>query len=382
MRIGSGMTTIWILALLVGCASQASYRPLATAPSPALDLVATLYLVGDAGLGSPGRDAVLAAVRSDLDRHVTGTPRTPALVAFLGDNIYDVGARPDRAEDMAKLAAQVEALSESPTVRGVFLPGNHDWAKGASYEEGQTALEIQRAWLDQMAGRRQVGFLPDGACPGPVPVHLAGDVHVIFMDTEWLLRGPEGLCGGPDRFYDELTRELADLRGERVVLAAHHPVITGGPHGGNVGLFHNGPLVYYLAVKSGVSVQDVMSPTYAAMLDRMRRAIGAAGVRPLAMAAGHDHSLQVIRMDGADEPVYQLVSGSASKSSAVGRIDGTRYATSAHGFMRLDFTEGGTRVVVFALVPDEGAVVPVFTCRLSDGATGTCAEAPLMGEGS
>lgn len=381
MRIGSGTTTTLMAALLVGCASQASYRPLATPPSPAPDLVAALYLVGDAGLDSPGRDAVLAAVRSDLDRHVTETPRTQALVAFLGDNIYEVGARPEhRAEDMAKLAAQVDALPEAPSVRGVFLPGNHDWAKGASYDEGETAIEIQQAWLQRMEGDRDLAFLPADECPGPATIHMADDVHVVFMDTEWLLRRPEGLCGGSDRFYDDLTRELAGLRGGRVVLAAHHPVVTGGPHGGNVGPFHSGPLVYYLAVKSGVSVQDVMSPTYAAMLDRMRRAIAAAGVRPLAMAAGHDHSLQVIRMGGADEPVYQLVSGSASKSSSVGRIDGTRYATSAHGFMRMDFTDGEVRLVVFALDPDEGAVVPVFACRLSDGATETCAEAPLMGE--
>lgn len=379
MRIGRVTTTMWMTTLLVGCVSQASYRSLATPPAPVSDLVASLYLVGDAGWDSPGRDAVLARVRSDLDRHRAETPGTPALVAFLGDNIYDVGARPDhRAEDMAKLAAQVQALPESPVVRGVFLPGNHDWAKGASYEEGETAIEIQQAWLDQMEGDRDVRFMPSDECPGPATVHVADDVHVVFIDTEWLLRRPEGLCGGADRFYDDLTRELAHRRGERIVLAAHHPMVTGGPHGGNVGLFHNGPLVYYLAVKSGASVQDPMSPTYDAMLDRMRRAVAESGVRPLAMAAGHDHSLQVIRMDGDDEPAYQLVSGSASKSSVAGRIDGTRYATSAHGFMRMDFTERGTRLVVFALDPEEEAVVPVFACRLSDGATETCAEAPLM----
>lgn len=371
------------LVLSSACASNASYRPMQGALGVLDDVVARVYLVGDAGYDSPGRDAVLARLRGDVDRYAREHPASPALVVFLGDNIYDVGARHAfRVEDLAKLSAQVDAVVDAPTVRGVFLPGNHDWGKGAALSEGRSAIEVQQAWLSQIEGDKNVGFLPSDACPGPESVPVAGDVHVVFFDTEWLLRLPEDGCGGAGRFYERLVSTLRGLRGERIVLAAHHPFATGGPHGGNVGFFDYGPILYYLAAKSGVSVQDLSSGRYSDMLERLRGAISRSGARPLAMAAGHDHSLQVIRMDGPGEPRYQLVSGSGSKSSRVGRIDGTRFATSAHGYMRLDFTASRTRLVVVALGADETTVAPVFTCELSDDDDDeTCEEAPRPGAG-
>lgn len=370
------------LALLSACASNARYLPMRGAPEPVADPVATLYLVGDAGLASPARDAVLARLRSDLVRHVREHPGTPALVAFLGDNIYEVGARRAfREEDLTKLSAQVDALVEAPTVRGVFLPGNHDWGKGAEHPEGRTAIQVQQEWLSQIAGGRRVGFLPSDQCPGPATVSVAGDVHVVFIDTEWLLRLPDDDCGSADRFYERLSAELRKLRGGRIVLAAHHPMATGGPHGGNVALFDEGPIIYYLATKAGLSVQDLASGRYSRMLERLRGAIERSGASPLAIAAGHDHSLQVIRMSGRDVPRYQLVSGSGSKSTRVGRVDGTRFATSAHGWMRLDLTDSSARLVTFALDSIGDVVEPVFACDLSTDEAGACVEAVRPGTG-
>lgn len=369
-------------ALVAACGANASYLPMLGAPEPVADPVAAVYLVGDAGSDSPGRDAVLDRLRTDLSRHVGEHPTTPALVVFLGDNIYDVGARRAfRAEDLGKLSAQVDALVDAPTVRGVFVPGNHDWGKGAEHTEGKTAIQVQQEWISQIAGAREVGFLPSDECPGPVTVSVAEDVHVVLIDTEWLLRLPEDDCGSADRFYERLAAELRRLQDGRIVIAAHHPMATGGPHGGNVALLDEGPVLYYLAAKSGLSVQDLASGRYSRMLERLRDAIGESGARPLAMVAGHDHSLQVIRMHGRAAPRYQLVSGSGSKSTRVGRIDGTRFATSAHGWMRIDVSPSRTRVVTFALDSIGGTVEPVFACELSgDDDRETCAEAPHAGQ--
>lgn len=366
--------------LLTGCATDARYRVLDSPPPPLSGIQATLYLLGDAGLDSPGRTAVLAHAQADLAEHANRNPEVPALMVFLGDNIYDVGARVDfRDEDLAILAAQVRAVAAAPAVRGIFLPGNHDWGKGAPHPEGRTAIQVQQRWIQEIEGAKNVGFLPDDECPGPVRVSVSDDVHVLFIDTEWLLRQPGG-CGGPDSFYSRLTEELRGLRGDRVVLVAHHPLVTGGPHGGNVGLFENVPFIYYLAIKSGLSVQDLASGRYSAMIRRIRRAIQASGTRPLAMATGHDHSLQVIRLFASDLPVYQLVSGSASKSSRVAALDGTRFATARHGYLRVDFSSGQARLVAFAWVGespgDRSELRPVFSCLLSDGVAETCAEAP------
>ncbi|MDH3272014.1 MAG: metallophosphoesterase [Gemmatimonadota bacterium] len=366
-------------ALLGACASNTSYESTSAPPLPLPTVVASVYLVGDAGDDSPGRDRVLAAVRSDLEDHRGRHPGTPALVAFLGDNIYDVGARPEfRGVDRELLAAQVDVVPDAPGIQGIFLPGNHDWGKGAGDPDGQSAIEVQRRWIDEIAAGRQLRLLPTDSCAAPAVVDVARDVHLVFIDTEWLLRRPNDPCGGVDRFYERLEEALASRRGGRLILAAHHPMTTGGPHGGNVSLFENVPILYYLAVKSGMSVQDLGSGRYSDMIQRLRRVIRESGAVPIAIASGHDHSLQVIRMSDGDGPYFQLVSGSASKSSAAKRIEGTRYATSAHGYMRLDFTGDDVRVVTYALADDD-AVRPVFACSLAVEAGRSCPEARLRG---
>lgn len=369
---------------LAACVSNAAYVPMPGPPEDLRDVTASLYLIGDAGLANASQSAVLNHVRDDLRAHVAVHPTAPALVVFLGDNIYDLGAREAfREEDLAKLTPQIEAVVDAPGVQGVFLPGNHDWGKGADGPAGRNAVEVQQVWIDEVSGTRDVGFLPADGCPGPSVVHVAGDVYTLLIDTEWLLRLPDhDGCGSADDFYDRLRSELAALAGKRIVLAAHHPMATGGPHGGNVPWYRNGPLVYYLAVKSGLGVQDLASGRYSEMLERLRRSILASGAEPLAMAAGHDHSLQVIRLTEPGSPRYQLVSGSAAKRSDAGRIDGTRYATSSHGYMRLDFTASQSRVVVYAW-DEEGANGPVravFSCILDDASGEVpCAEAPQRG---
>ena len=349
-------------------------------PDPVTSPEALIYLVGDAGEASPGRDSVLAHLNAELSHQGASHPETPIMVVFLGDNIYEVGARQEfRSEDLAKLTAQVEAVPPRDGTRTVFLPGNHDWAKGANEETARPAVRLQESWLDEIANARDVGFLPRDGCPGPSLVHVGGNVEVAFLDTEWLLRGLEDDgCGSPQEFYGRLAAELSARPDARIILAAHHPMATGGPHGGNVGVFDHGPFVYYLAVKSGLSVQDLTSGRYSDMLTGLRTAIEESGVRPVAFASGHDHSLQVIALNGDDEPAFQLVSGSGSRTSAVEAIDGTRYAKAGHGYMRMVFTETSTDLVVFGQSSEGGSVHALFACALSADAQEACAEAPLL----
>ena len=72
-----------------------------------------------------------------LTDHLQQTPAADAawaLVLFLGDNIYEVGARPDfRSVDLEHLTVQSAVLGDDPRAVAVFLPGNHDWARGAPH---------------------------------------------------------------------------------------------------------------------------------------------------------------------------------------------------------------------------------------------------------
>ena len=364
--------------------SQVRYETM-TLPEPDVrGAEAVLYLVGDAGEANPARDAVLDHLSREIESVVGLGSGARVIVAFLGDNLYDAGLPSAPSdEDLEKLGAQVRALGASPHVRGVFLPGNHDWADGASLEDGRAAVARQREWVSQAAPGHDVQFLPDGGCPGPASENVGGSLHLVFIDTEWLLRRPEQGCGTALQFYERLAEDLRENRDRRIIIMSHHPMVSGGPHGGNVAPFENGPLVYYLVRKSGANVQDLSSGRYSEMVARLQEAIAASGTRPLVHAGGHDHTLQVIGVEAPDGPAYQLVSGAGSKSERSRQVSGTRYATDGFGYMRLDFEADGVGLTVFAMDVDGGPVRAVFACRLSTaGEDGSCPQAPLMDEGS
>jgi hypothetical protein len=302
------------------------------------------------------------------------------VVAFLGDNIYEVGARPNNEEtDLAILDAQVAALGRDPDVRGVFIPGNHDWSKGGADEQGRLAVRVQQDWVSRLSADGNIDLLPADACPGPAGLDVGQTIRLLFVDTEWLLRQPEDDCGTAAEFYERLQRDLEQNRGKRVVVMSHHPLASGGSHAGHIAPFQNGPLVYFLVRKSGVSVQDLMSPRYSDMIRGIERAFAESGTRPLLHAAGHDHTLQVIRLTGPGQPAYQLVSGAGSRSTNSRRTDGTRYATNGFGYMRLDFGAANAHLTVYAGDLDGGPVQPVFSCTLSAGALeDECPEAPRL----
>jgi len=370
-------------------ASISSLAPAAGTPS------AVLYLVGDAGEANAARDAVLAGLSADIDSVARAGQGPPVLVVFLGDNIYVEGA-PERPseDDLRKLSGQVQAIPRLPNVRAVFVPGNHDWGNGGPHDEGLAAVQRQRDWAASMADGRSIGFLPSDGCAGPAAEALGEAARLVFLDTEWLLRErADPRCGSPAEAYARLADTLRASGSRPTVVVAHHPLVTGGPHGGNVSVLEWPPVAYYLAAKSGSIRQDLGSRAYTAMRREIAAAIEASDASPLVYASGHEHTLQVIRMGGADAPAYQIVSGSASRTSSVARVEGTRYASSSHGYVRLELREPGARVVVFALPdgsdgPDaraaDGApdvatgVRAVFACTLTSAALASeCAEAPL-----
>lgn len=358
--------------------AQARYQPVVGPSAPTEPVEATLFLVGDAGEVNPHSTAVLAHLGEEIASVASGPAAGPVLVAFLGDNLYEAGAAADNEDsDLAIIEAQVATVGRHAGVRGVFVPGNHDWSKGGADDQGREAVRLQQDWISRLGAGRAVALLPADACPGPAGVDLSPSIRLLFVDTEWLLRQPDDDCGSADDFYERLQRDLEQNRGKRIVVMSHHPMASGGSHAGHIAPFQNGPLLYYLVRKSGASVQDLASPRYAEMIRRLEGAFAASGARPLLHAAGHDHTLQVIRLMGPGRPAYQVVSGAGSRSTNSRRIDGTRYATNGFGYVRVDFSAASARLTVYARDLEGGAVRPVFACTLTEAAPeDECPEAP------
>ena len=360
----------WCLAALVVTACAPSRLPLPPGAAASPDEIdTTLFLIGDAGEPLRRGDPVLAALR----RAVADRPdRT--IVAFLGDNIYARGMPPEGASDRRDAERRINAqlaVVAGTGARGIFVPGNHDWARG---ERGWDAIRRQGAYV-AARGDPRVTMVPSDGCPGPVVEDAGARVRVIVLDTQWWLhegpkpRDPDSSCSADsEEEVSAALREATKDAGDRnVIVLAHHPLATGGSHGGHFtwqqhlfplrefsrGLWIPLPVIgsaYPISRNRGVSSQDLSSVENRRMRLVLEDALAAH--RPLVYAAGHEHNLQVIRGIGG---AWHLVSGAGSYNH-VGPVtwrDSTTFAVAASGYMRLDVLgDGRTRLGVMTVGPD------------------------------
>jgi hypothetical protein len=305
----------------------------------AADQTAVLFLVGDAGSKEFDRNPVMQHMNSAV--RALDQQGVPTRVLFLGDNVYEEGVRDGHPEDLRLLGAQVEVVVGT-SAKGIFLAGNHDWGNTTRAHGLARLVNEERALGVFSAEGANVVLAPRAGCPGPKLENLetsSGDVvaTLVLLDTPWWMREPltDPRCGSTTR--EEVIRELEgvlrDAPDVLLVVAAHHPLRTGGPHGGHGGSLRR------LANRVGLIREDLNAPRYQRLIDDLSE-VFAGTSRSIIYAAGHDHSLQVIEESRGDASVLHLVSGSGSKVTGARPIDGSRFAAGMPGYMRLDFRSG------------------------------------------
>ncbi len=319
------------------------------APSLAVDLPqpsavdAVVFLIGDAGDAPRGTSPVLARLKSDVEYWAERLPRDSAVtVLFLGDNVYPVGIRdrnhPEFEADSSRLWSQIDVLggpaARARKAQGLFMAGNHDWGNMAG-EGGIARVANQEALIDDArASGHAVRLLPRAGDPGPEVVDLEDRARLVLMDTQWFLQ--ERRSGARARFFSAVRSALVEAGDRHLILAAHHPYQSAGPHGtltpGNQGLG-----LMWLMQKSGTLVQDLTSPIYNDFLEELRTSFRTTGRRPLVFAGGHDHSLQVMNPLTPEGPHTVLVSGAGSKLTPFAATEELRYAAPRPGYMTMVF---------------------------------------------
>ncbi len=337
-------------------------------------LTHSIYFVGDAGEPYITQSTLGRVLRSTLD-----ASDTKSTVLFLGDNIYPRGmpgpTDKDRAMAEKILQIQVDWIRGLDDVSAIFVPGNHDWMRGR--RDGWEQLMNQQQWLDSLKDEH-ITFLPRDGCPGPIEVPLTDEAILIIMDTQWFLHpwgkpGEEGPCDAktPADALVLISDAFSRNAGKRIILAAHHPLITYGEHGG-VSTFkdHLFPLtsvhsklyiplpvvgsIYPLYRKWLGDIQDTSHPIYKQVSSTIRTLM--AEYPGSIYAAGHEHALQAIAKDST----YFIVSGSGAKSTVVKKKKYSKFAASVTGFVRADiFARGDVRFTYYQVDADfpDGKVV-------------------------
>jgi len=284
-------------------------------------------------------------------------------VLFLGDNVYPAGVEEDApSEGYEVLSQQIEAT----TATRIFLPGNHDWG-----HKGTDRLLREQAYLDSQG----VEFMPRDGCPGPVLRPLLPSredairgVAVIAFDIDPWFFAEAGLphctqSRTPDELAAELGALLRENREQWLIVAAHHPLRSGGPHGGfsrgAMGDFITGTFLLITG-----TLQDTYEKPYRAIMAPIERALASAP--PTLYAAGHDHNLQVI--DGGDFAEFQVVSGAGAtirvRGGHVTNIDGTLFAHGHAGFIVIDFIQNGAAETALLHVVETKRDRPVFSMQI------------------
>ena len=327
---------------LAGCRA-----PRADTPTPA-EIVETIFLIGDAGEPDPR----LPDLALDSLAVQAAAVASRATIIFLGDNVYPSGSvdpsAPNYADALRRLDAQIRVVPSGAT--GIFVPGNHDWSDGGQgglFGAGTAAdglFTIRRqAELIRTRPRNpgaNLMLLPEHGCPGPVVVDKQR-VRLLLIDSQWWLHNyivkdsiTAALCtaqtvGGVTQAVRDSLRTTP--QGKSVLIASHHPIRTSGPHSGHCGAFA-------LFRRWANTSQDIFGGSYTMMRDSLNAAM--ATRPPLIYAAGHDHSLQVMRGRTSS---YVLVSGAGSldKGECAARLRQSLYIGQAtSGFMRLDYAPG------------------------------------------
>ncbi|HEY3429272.1 MAG TPA: metallophosphoesterase, partial [Cyclobacteriaceae bacterium] len=317
-----------------------------------------VYLIGDGGK----LDKVSAPYQSILQQQITND-KTPSAIIFLGDNIYPKGMLDENSKGRKRTETVLQShLKLVPGFNGkiIFVPGNHDWKRGS--KEGLQFVLNQQAWIDSLENKN-IQVLPGNGCPGPIEVQLSDKLVLIVIDTQWWLhpwQKPEGETSSCDcKTRADFTVQLDDMlrrnKNKRVIITAHHPVITYGEHGGvysfkdhvfpltdaHKSLYIPLPVVgslYPLYRQIFGSIQDQAHPQYKAFSEGMMQILEQ--YPGVIYASGHDHSLQYSVKDS----VHYVVSGAGSKTSHVKKKGYAKYVASELGYVRLVVGEGGDKV--------------------------------------
>lgn len=345
--------SIFFTITIASCSTKIYYSALAEinqqAHEPEKKADHIVYLLGDAGSPSLNKQEPNFKL---LQRMLSEDSASALFV--LGDNIYDYGLPPEdhpkRNVYEQKIVEQLK-LVNNHNGKVFFVPGNHDWDR--MKEQGWAKVKLQEQFVESYLNKGNT-WIPDNGCPGPHLVELSKDLVIIAYDSQWWLHkfdkpyGPNSGCDAGDErsFLIRMERLIEANKHKNIIIGAHHPFVSNSNHGAYFSVMdHLFPLrlvkdhlyiplpvigsMYPFFRKYGGTEQDIPHPRAQELINELLKIFNK--YDNIIVAAGHDHNLQLHRM----EKIIHILSGSGCKINSLKGGDGAEFVVKAKGFVRL-----------------------------------------------
>lgn len=222
-------------------------------------------------------------------------------VLSVGDNFYPGGVTSWRDPQWRTSFEEVYAAASLQTPWYAAL-GNHDY-------RGEPEAQLDYGRL--VAGRWRMPdrhYVVEAARDADLEIFVLDTTPLVADYGEALLRLCHGHAATPDpgQQLQWFSSRLARSRATWKVVVGHHPIHSGGHHGGE--------------------------PALARTIEPLLQAHGVQ-----AYVYGHDHALQHIQVGGT----HHICSGAGSSAGAAADIAGTRFCASTPGFALFRLTGAG-----------------------------------------
>lgn len=330
-----------LLAVSLGLCACASFSPPLRGPYRADDGSEPegprplAVLVGDIGKRSIGA----VAVAREIGRRLAPAPEAPVVV--LGDVFYSAGllgtcpASGSRSQRGCTAPGTPEAQLDSVTAeyreapaanRLIAIAGNHD-----HYGGPEGIANACRLWPAAGPGWQYLAWGCGLGEDRPVEIVEREGLTLIAIDSERMIQDPDFRRSAARALGEAVSRARRERPQAWIGVVAHHPLETYGSHNGahpatalakdlywlrTTVLLPVSLLVHHVIVP-WLGHQDLYQLRYRAFRRAMYEVLAAAPVD--FVASGHDHSLQLVRIEHPGVR-NQIVSGAGGMKSPVKRF--------------------------------------------------------------
>jgi acid phosphatase len=304
--------------VLQGLASAAVAGSATARADEAAPALAPAFLaVGDWGRGGDRKQTAVARAMAQAAAEVRSR-----FVVSVGDNFYPAGVR---SADDPQWKTSFEDVYAAPSLQTPWYAalGNHDY-------RGRPGAQLAYARRDnrwRMPDRSYAASSSETGIPN-LDIFVLDTTPMVGDYDEALMRLVRGRVSvpRPGRQYAWLERSLQHSHATWKIVVGHHPLYSGGRHGGSREL-----------------------------VARLEPLFQAHGVQ--AYLCGHDHALQHIQVGGT----AHVCTGAGASAGPADKLPGTRFRHARPGFamlsvedqaLRLEFRDFTGRSLYRAAIPE------------------------------